>query len=128
MKITVTGGKGFLGKHLLRKLAEKGYREVSISDLPEYNLVRLEDVQRMYDATKPDVVIHLAWSFSDDPVELLESDLTEAMNRLEALKQHLANSSVYEDFKRLEKQVEGFDTDSALKSVETIARRLDIEL
>ena len=44
------------------------------------------------------------------------------MNRLEALKEHLANSSVCEEFKRLEKQVEGFDTDSALKSVETIAR------
>ena len=48
--------------------------------------------------------------------QLLESDLTEAMNRLEALKQHLANSSVNEEFKRLEKQVESFDTDSALKS------------
>ena len=54
--------------------------------------------------------------------QLLESDLTEAMNRLEALKQHLANSSLYEEFKRLEKQVENFDTDSALKSVEAIAR------
>jgi two-component system, sensor histidine kinase and response regulator len=60
--------------------------------------------------------------------QLLESDLTEAMNRLEALKQHLANSSLYEEFKRLEKQVEGFDTDSALKSVKTIAGMLDIEL
>ncbi|MGO9566273.1 MAG: response regulator [Desulfomonilaceae bacterium] len=60
--------------------------------------------------------------------QLLESDLTEAMNRLETLKRHLGNSSVDEEFKRLEKQVEGFDTDSALKSVETIAGRLDIEL
>ncbi|MBI5248638.1 MAG: response regulator [Desulfomonile tiedjei] len=60
--------------------------------------------------------------------QLLESDLTEAMNRLEALKEHLANSSLDEEFNRLEKQVEGFDTDSALKSVETIAGRLNIEL
>ena len=60
--------------------------------------------------------------------QLLESDLTEAMNRLEALNHHLANSSVYEEFKRLEKQVESFDTDSALKSVETIASKLEIEL
>jgi HPt (histidine-containing phosphotransfer) domain-containing protein len=60
--------------------------------------------------------------------QLLESDLTEVMNRLEALKQQLANSSLDEEFKRLEKQVEGFDTDSALKSVETIAGRLNIEL
>jgi len=58
--------------------------------------------------------------------QLLESDLTEAMNRLEALNHHLTNSSVYEEFKRLEKQVESFDTDSALKSVETIAEKLEI--
>ena len=60
--------------------------------------------------------------------QLLESDLTEAMNRLEALKPHLANSSLYEEFKRMEKQLENFDTDSALRSLEAIARALDIEL
>ena len=60
--------------------------------------------------------------------QLLESDLTEALNRLEALRQHLTHSSAHEEFKQLEKQVEGFDTDSALKSVEAIARALDIAL
>jgi len=60
--------------------------------------------------------------------QLLERDLTEAMTRLEALKEHLVNSWVCEEFQRLEKQVEGFDTDSALKSVETIAGKLDIDL
>ena len=59
--------------------------------------------------------------------QLLESDLTEAMNRLEALKQHLANSPVWEEFKRLEKQVEGFDMDGALKTLDTIAGKLDID-
>jgi two-component system sensor histidine kinase/response regulator len=59
---------------------------------------------------------------------LLESDLTEAMNRLEALRQHLAQSSAREEFKRLEKQVESFDTDGALRSVEAIAGALDIAL
>jgi hypothetical protein len=60
--------------------------------------------------------------------QLLESDLMEAMKRLEALKQHLMNSSVCDDFQLLEKQVEGFDTDSAMNSVQTIAQKLDIEL
>jgi len=58
--ITVTGGKGFLGKHLFRKLQDKGYQKIAIADLPEYNLVNLADVQRMYEDTKPEVVIHLA--------------------------------------------------------------------
>ncbi len=60
--------------------------------------------------------------------QLLESDLTEAMNRLAALRAHLSHSSVCEEFRRLEKQVEGFDTDSALKSVEAIAGKLNIDV
>ena len=59
---------------------------------------------------------------------LLESDLTEALKRLEDLRQHLTHSSADEEFKRLEKQVEGFDTDSAVKSVEAIARALEIAM
>ncbi len=67
-------------------------------------------------------------SLLQEIAQLLESDVAEAMNRLEALKEHLANSSAHEEFKRLEKQVESFDTDSALETVETIAGKLDIDV
>jgi two-component system sensor histidine kinase/response regulator len=60
--------------------------------------------------------------------QLLDSDLTEAMNRLEALGDHLRHSQVREAFERLEGQVEGFDTESALKTVDEIAKDLDISL
>jgi len=59
-RITITGGKGFLGTHLIRKLKEKGYKHPYIADMPEYDLVKVEDVKRMYDDSKPDIVIHLA--------------------------------------------------------------------
>ena len=59
-RITITGGKGFLGKHLVRQLQERGYRHIAVADLPEYNLVNLSDVQRMYEDLKPGIVIHLA--------------------------------------------------------------------
>ena len=59
-RITVTGGEGFLGKHLIRKLQEQGYRHITIADLPDYNLVDLGDIKRMYEETQPDIVIHLA--------------------------------------------------------------------
>jgi GDP-L-fucose synthase len=59
-RITVTGGKGFLGGHLIKKLQGKGYRKIAVAGRPEYDLVNLGDIQRMYEDTKPDVVIHLA--------------------------------------------------------------------
>ncbi|MCX5815830.1 MAG: GDP-L-fucose synthase [Proteobacteria bacterium] len=60
MRITVTGAKGFLGTYLIDKLQDHGYQYISIADLPEYNLVNLADIQRMYTDQKPDIVIHLA--------------------------------------------------------------------
>jgi len=60
-RITVTGGKGFLGTHLVRKLRkERGYKDVFIADLPEYDLRHIEDIKKMFDSQKPDIVIHLA--------------------------------------------------------------------
>jgi len=60
-RITVTGGKGFLGTHLVKKLKEDRQCEnVFIADLPEYDLRRLEDIKRMFDDQNPDIVIHLA--------------------------------------------------------------------
>ena len=59
-RITITGGKGFLGQHLIRAFQDEGCRHITIADLPEYNLIRLEDVKRLYAETKPDIVVHLA--------------------------------------------------------------------
>ena len=59
-RITITGGKGFLGKHLIRKFQERDFRNIAIADLPDYNLVGPEDVKKLYDETRPDIVVHLA--------------------------------------------------------------------
>ncbi len=59
-RVTVTGGKGFLGTHLLKKLRDRGFSDIAVADLPELNLTRIEDIRRLYDEQKPDIVIHLA--------------------------------------------------------------------
>ena len=59
-RVTVTGGKGFLGTHLVEKLKKRGCEDIMIADLPEYDLRNKEDILKMYDEQKPDIVIHLA--------------------------------------------------------------------
>jgi GDP-L-fucose synthase len=59
-RITVTGGKGFLGQHLIARLKAHGWKHITVADLPEYNLTRITDIRRLYREQKPDIVIHLA--------------------------------------------------------------------
>jgi len=59
-RITVTGGKGFLGGHLLKKLTDYVCEHIKIADRPEYDLTDIADIHRMYEETMPEVVIHLA--------------------------------------------------------------------
>ena len=59
-RVTVTGGKGFLGSYILKKLEKRGCKNIAVADLPEYNLVNIQDIKDMYQEQKPDIVIHLA--------------------------------------------------------------------
>lgn len=80
-RITITGGKGFLGKHLVRKFESSGCKNIKVADLPEYNLTDLVDIRRMYEDTKPEIVIHLAAKVGgigfnqDKPAELFYDNL-----------------------------------------------------
>jgi GDP-L-fucose synthase len=59
-RITVTGGAGFLGSFVQEKLRAWGARDIFVPLIEEYDLVQPDEIQRMYDNAKPDVVIHLA--------------------------------------------------------------------
>lgn len=59
-RILVTGGAGFLGKHLVAKLKERGCRHIFVPLIEKYDLVQMPAVKRLYKDAKPDIVIHLA--------------------------------------------------------------------
>ena len=59
-KIIVTGGAGFLGKSVVRKLDERGCKNIFVPTIEEYDLRGLAAIKKMYAYANADIVIHLA--------------------------------------------------------------------
>ena len=61
-RIVVTGGAGFLGKHLQEELRSRGVPpgNLLVPHIEDYDLTSETDVVRVYEQMKPTVVIHLA--------------------------------------------------------------------
>ena len=58
--VSITGGDGFLGKYVRKKLEQRNCKKISVVDHKKYNLVDIRGVKRMYDDQKPNIVFHLA--------------------------------------------------------------------
>ena len=90
----MTGGAGFLGRHVVATLHARGYRHVTIPRSAQYDL-RLEDgVARFYADHRPDVVIHLAavvggiGANRDNPGRYWYANLMMGVNVLEQARIH----------------------------------------
>ncbi len=122
--ILVTGAAGFIGYHFSRRLLEKGYRVEGVDSVNDYydpalKRARLKElsafgrfsftegdladealVGRLFDAAKPDVVVHLAAQAGvrysiDNPRAYIESNILGFFNMLEAVRHHPVEHFLY---------------------------------
>ncbi len=109
MKIVVTGGAGFIGSHLIRRLANEypDYQVINldkltyagnlanlkdVDQLPNYQFVRLDivnlkEISHFFEIEQPDAVIHLAAESHvdrsiEDPLAFINTNLVGTANLL----------------------------------------------
>ena len=87
-KVLITGGNGFLGKHLVSKLKEKGAKQIRIADIDKYDLREYKDCFRA--SLGVDVVIHLAAKVGgigfnrEFPADLFDDNILMGTNMMKA--------------------------------------------
>jgi GDP-L-fucose synthase len=59
-RVVVTGGNGFLGGVVCRKLTERGAADIIVPRSRDYDLTQPDDVAKLYADSDPNLVIHLA--------------------------------------------------------------------
>ena len=94
MKLLITGGGGSVGSYTIPRLLDKGHEirvlDKSLGSLKAGKGLELieggvEERDKVQEAVKNvDVVVHLAWSFSEDPFETFEIDMMGLLNLLDA--------------------------------------------
>jgi GDP-L-fucose synthase len=58
-RVLVTGGGGFVGSRLTERLRGEGH-DVSVARRRDYDLTSMDETQRLFDDTDPELVFHLA--------------------------------------------------------------------
>ena len=64
MRVLVTGSEGFIGRHTARCLHERGHHVTAMDKRNQLSTADLSILQRIVDATEPEVIVHLGASCS----------------------------------------------------------------
>lgn len=93
-KIVITGGSGFLGKAVNKKLGSMGYEIHSLEGRRSYDLVSQKQVDYMFQQLQPDVVVHLAAKVGgigankENPGLFMYENLAMGMNLIETARKY----------------------------------------
>jgi GDP-L-fucose synthase len=59
VRVLITGGAGFLGSHVVERLAAAGH-EIAVPRSAEFDLTSADDTARLFSEAEPELVVHLA--------------------------------------------------------------------
>jgi GDP-L-fucose synthase len=94
VRVCVTGGAGFLGRVVVRKLQERGCPRIDIPRRAEFDLTTERGVQSMYNVFRPDVVLHLAAEVGgiganrDNPGRFFYANMAMGLHLIEFARKH----------------------------------------
>lgn len=93
-RVLVTGGAGFLGKNVVKKLKTHGCTDIFVPRSKDYDLVDMEAVKKLYKDADPNIVIHLAavvggiGANSEHPGQFFYDNLMMGTQMMEIGRQH----------------------------------------
>lgn len=93
-RVTVTGGAGFLGRHVVQALEQRDVVDVFVPRSADYDLRTHDAIQALFDDAQPNLIIHLAavvggiGANRERPAEFFYDNITMGTQLLHAAWQH----------------------------------------
>jgi GDP-L-fucose synthase len=99
-RIVVTGGAGFLGRVVLRKLRERGCREITVPRRATCDLSRFDHLEKLFGEVRPQILLHLAASVPSptshrDVAESFYNNVMMSAQLMEGARRHGVEKMVY---------------------------------